>query len=206
MKTVDFDPVKALYVKVVGKQTQNSFITAKMFNLYENTTVRIVGTFSFDGDNSKKIILDNDFKGQSWQYSLDGGTTWKNGSGDEHLLTELEANQITSGNQIKMRFSGNTTEYTIKINKMDTPTITPYLNDWENRLIGITNKAGLEWKIEGTETWTDYIEEDPIVKGTKKLYVRAKATSNFTASDSVEYQFTEDLNTPKETYIPICMY
>lgn len=202
-KVVDFDPVKALYVKIVGKQTQNSFITAKMFNLYENTTVRIVGTFSFDGNNAKKIIIDNDFKGQSWQYSLDGGATWKNGSGDEHLLTDTEVNQITTENQIKMRFSGNTTEYTIKINKMNIPTITPYLNDWENRLIGITNKAELEWKIEGTEIWTDYVEEEPVVEGAKKLYVRAKATSNFTASDVLEYQFTEDINTPKETYIPI---
>ena len=202
-KVLDFDPVKALYVKVIGHRTQNSFITAKMFNLYENTTVRIVGTFSFDGDNGKKIILDNDFKGQSWQYSLDGGTTWKNGSGDEHLLTEAEIEQITADNQIKMRFSGNSTQYTIRINKMDTPTINPYLNDWENRLIGVTNQATLEWKIEGTNNWTDYSEEEPVVEGAKKLYIRAKATSNFAPSDILEYQFAEDVNTPRETYIPI---
>ncbi len=202
-KTVDFDPVKAQYVKIVGKRTQNSFITAKMFNLYENTTVRIVGTFSFDGDNAKKIILDNDFKGQSWQYSLDGGATWKNGSGDEHQLTETEVNQISAENQIKMRFDGNTTQYTIKINKTDTPTISTYLNDWENRLIGTNNKNGLEWQIEGTTTWTDYTAEDPIVEGTKKLYIRAIANGNNTASDPIEFQFTENTNTAKQQYIPI---
>ncbi len=202
-KVVEFDPVKAKYVKIVGKRTQNSFITARMFNLYENTTVRIVGTFSFDGDNAKKIIVDNDFKGQSWQYSLDGGATWKNGSGDEHLLTDAEIEQITSENQIKMKFAGNETQYTIKINKIDTPTITSYLNDWENTLIGVTNKNILEWRIEGTNTWTDYSVEDPIVEGAKKLYVRAKATSNFTASDILEYQFAEDTDTAKEKYIPI---
>ena len=202
-KVVDFDPVKALYVKVVGKQTQNSFITAKMFNLYENTTVRIVGTFSFDGEKGKKIILDNDFKGQSWQYSLDAGTTWKSGSGDEHLLTDAELEQINVDNKIKMRFDGNTTEYTININKMNTPTISPYLNDWENRLIGVNNKNGLEWKIEGTENWIDYTVEEPVVEGAKKLYIRTKATSNFTASDILEYQFAEDTNTAKEQYIPI---
>ncbi|MCI8309161.1 MAG: hypothetical protein HFJ57_07585 [Clostridia bacterium] len=206
-KTVDFEAVRAKYVKIVGKRTQTvgggSFITAAMFNFYEDTTVDIVAEFTFDGANAKKIVLDNDYKGQNWQYSLDGGTTWKNGSGDEHLLTDTEINQITSENQIKIRFAENSTQYIVKIKKMNTPTITPYLNDWENRLIGITNKAGLEWKIEGTNNWTDFTEEEPVVEGAKKLYVRAKATSNFTASDILEYQFAEDENTSKETYIPI---
>ena len=202
-KVVDFDPVKALYVKVVGKQTQNSFITAKMFNLYENTAIRIVGTFSFDGENGKKIILDNDFKGQSWQYSLDAGTTWKDGKGDEHLLTDEELEQINVDNKIKMRFDGNTTEYTINIKKMDTPTITPYANDWENRLIGVPNIETFEWKIEGDGSWKSFSDEEPVVEGNKKLLVRAKATGIYTASDNIEYQFTEDANTAKETYIPI---
>ena len=47
--------------------------------------------------------------------------------------------------------------------------MTPYVNDWENRLIGISSAitSTLEWKIEGTNKWTSYSEQEPIVKGNK---------------------------------------
>ena len=71
---------------------------------------------------------------------------------------------------------------------MATPTITAYLNDLENRLIGISNVESLEWKIEGDNSWTSYSEKEPIVVGNKKLLVRSKATGIFIASDPVEYR------------------
>jgi len=45
-KSVDFEPTEAQYIKIVGKETQsasssNSFIAAKMFNLYEDASNKV---------------------------------------------------------------------------------------------------------------------------------------------------------------------
>ncbi len=206
MKSVEFEPTKAKYIKIVGKKTQAasssmSFMVAAMFNLYENKTVELVGTFSFDGENGGKIVLLDEYKTLNWKYSLNGGTTWKNGT--DEALTQEEMNQIDENNKIKIKFEGNETIYTINIKKGETPNITPYVNDWENRLIGIANIDAFEWKIEGEDSWKSYSEEEAIVEGNKKLFVRAKATRNFVASDALEYQFNEDTDTNAEKYIPI---
>lgn len=208
MKSVDFDAAKAKYIKIVGKNTQaasagNSFIAGAMFNLYEDTTIKIVAQFSFDGENGKKIVLDEEYKDLKWQYTLDSGKTWKNGNGSEQILTVEELNQINEEDQIKIRFEGNKKEYNINIKKGTTPVLKPYLNDLENRLIGLTNTEILEWKLADSRTWQDYSEEEPVVTGDKTLLVRAKATSIYTASDAIEYQFTADTDTETEKYIPI---
>ncbi len=49
--------------------------------------------------------------------------------------------------------------YTINIKTGTVPTINAYLNDLENRLIGLDNKDILEWKLENDNNWTDYSEE-----------------------------------------------
>ncbi len=208
IKSVDFEPTKAKYIKIVGKKTQaasasNSFMVAAMFNLYENKAVELVGTYSFDGENGGKIALLDEYKTLDWKYSLDSGATWKDGTGDVHQLTQAEMNQIDENNKIKIKFDGNETIYTINIKKGETPNIIAYLNDWENRLIGVTNPEIFEWKIEGEALWKSFSDEEPVVQGNKKLLVRAKATGIYTASDALEYQFNEDVNTQKETYIPI---
>ena len=208
IKSVDFEPTKAKYIKIVGKKTQsasasNSFMVAAMFNLYENKAVEIVGTYSFDGENGGKIALLDEYKTLDWKYSLDSGATWKDGTGDVHQLRQEEMNQINENDKIKIKFKGNETLYTINIKKGETPNITPYVNDWENRLIGIAKPEILEWKCEGDEAWKSYSEQEPVVKGNKKLLLRAKATGIYTASDTLEYQFTEDTDTNQEKYIPI---
>ena len=208
IKSVDFEPTKAKYIKIVGKKTQsasasNSFMVAAMFNLYENKAVEIVGTYSFDGENGGKIALLDEYKTLDWKYSLDSGATWKDGTGDVHQLKQEEMNQINENDKIKIKFKGNETLYTINIKKGETPNITPYVNDWENRLIGIAKPEILEWKCEGDEAWKSYSEQEPVVKGNKKLLLRAKATGIYTASDTLEYQFTEDTDTNQEKYIPI---
>ena len=42
-----------------------------------------------------------------------------------------------------------------------------------------------------------------LIEGNRKLLVRAKPTGIYTASEPIEYQFTEDTNTNTEKYIPI---
>lgn len=212
MKNVEFDPVKAQYIKIVGKKTQaasasNSFMVSAMFNLYENTTAKIAGTFSFDGVNGKQIILDNEFENKKWEYSLDGGTTWKSVEENSHELNAEELEQVNDNDKIKLRFEGSSREYSINIKKAELPKISAYINDWENRLIGITNTDNLEWKIKSLEKntvgWTAYSEEEPIVEGNNTLLVRTKASGITSASDPVEFNFTAGTDTDKQKYVPI---
>ena len=206
-KTIDFEePVQVQYIKIVGARTSSggggNFIAARMFNFYEDTTIKIVADFSFDGTNGGKIILADEYKNSNWEYSIDGGNTWKAGNLSEHQLSEEELNQISEENKIKIRFNENEV-YTINIKTGTVPTINAYLNDLENRLIGLDNKDILEWKLENDNNWTDYSEEEPVVVGDRKLLVRAKAKGLYTASDIIEYQFTQDTDTETQKYVPI---
>ncbi len=197
------DPQKVQYIKIQATRASNgNWFTARAFNLYEDKTIVKVADFSFDGQNAGKISLVEEQQGKEWQYSLDGGTTWKNGESDSHQLTKEEINEITSENGIRIKIAGDETKYIINIHKSSTPSINPYLNDLENRLINITGIENLEWKIDDGE-WTSYQEKEPIVTGTRKLYIRTKATRNYAASDAIEYQFTEDNQENNAKYIPI---
>ena len=207
-KTVDFDdPIQVQYIKLIGSRTSSagggSFIAARMFNFYEDTTIKVVASFSFDGNNAGEIVLANEYKNSNWKYSIDSGLNWKTGNGDIHELTTEEINQINENDKIKIKFDGNETEYTINIKKGNIPDINPYINDWENRLIGINNVDTLEWKYEDTNDWTSYSEIEPIVEGNRKLLIRTKATGIYCASEIREYQFTEDTDSDTEKYVPI---
>ena len=184
------------------------FASIAMVNLYEDTTVKKVADFSFDGEEANKIILVDEFKGSNWEYSLDGGTTWKRGTSDTYTLTVEEIEQVNGDNKIKLRINNN--EYVINIQKSSRPTITAYLNDLENRLIGMDNTDGLEWKIERIEgrarnanDWTDYSEEEPVVEGYAKLLIRQKARNLFAASEAIELIFTADNQPDTRKYIPV---
>ena len=172
------------YVKIEA-EGYGIFASLAMVNLYENTEVKRVASFSFDGENAKKIVLEDEYKTLNWEYSLNSGETWKSVNGAECLLSEEEINTINIDDKIKIRFENNEQEYTINIQKLATPTITPYLNDLENRLIGMTNIDNLEWKIEGEDNWKSYVEEEPVVQGDNKLLVRERAKGFFTASDII---------------------
>ncbi len=204
LRRIDFDfSVYGQYVKI-EMNTYNMFASLAMVNLYEDTTVKTVATFSFDGNNAGKIVLTDEYKGTAWEYSLDGGATWKEAGADEQELSSDELQAINTDNNIKIRMTAIDTESTIYIHKRQIPTMpnSLYLNDLENRLIGLTDVDSLEWKIEDGK-WTSYSDEEPIVTGTRKLYVRNKAAGSLTASDALEYSFTEDNQPDTEKYIPI---
>lgn len=194
-------PAYGQYVKI-EMDTTNMFASLAMVNLYEDVTVVTLGTFSFDGQNAGKIMILDDFKGKSWEYSLDGGTTWKNGKGDEHLLTTEELAKINADHKIKIRL--NNKESTIEIQRQEPPVITAYLNDLENRLIGMGDTSKLEWRMQNKiGNWTSYDEQEPIVPGDTKLFIRKKANGILTPSEAVEYTFTADNQPNTARYVPI---
>lgn len=206
LRRINFEQsVYGQYVKV-EMNTYSMFASLAMVNLYENTTVQTVATFLFDGNNAGKIVLVDEFKGKVWEYSLDGGNTWTQASGDEVQLSSSELENVNENDDIKIRVTEaeSSIESTIVIGKQSAPVIPSkmYLNDWENRLIGLTDVEDLEWKIDDGN-WTSYKAEEPIVTGNRKLYIRNKATGNLAASDILEYQFTDDNQTDTAKYIPI---
>ncbi len=200
-KSVEFDEsVYGKYIKF-EMDTYNMFSAVSMINLFEDKTKVTLANFSFNGENAGKIVLVDEFKGTDWEYSLDAGKTWKKGTGDSHGLTETELQQINSNDQIKVRLNGK--EFTIVIKNQEAPSISAYLNDLENRLIGITNIDNLEWKIEGNTKWTSYSEKEPVVLGDKKLLIRKKAAGTLMPSDAVEFVFTADNQPDTAKYVSI---
>ncbi len=207
MKSIDFEPAKVQYIKIVGKRTQSasssqSFMTAAMFNLYEDTTLKTLANFSFNGENAGEIILEDEFKGSNWKYSIDSGNTWKNVNEDSCKLTDEELNKINENDKIKILVDGNSKEYIINIKEGTVPE-RAYLNDLENRPIGLANIENLEWKYADDSNWISYQEQEPLATGNKLLLVRRKAKGIHTASQAIEYQFTDDNQPETEKYIPI---
>ncbi len=196
-------PAYGQYVKI-ELDTKNMFASLAMVNLFEDVTVVTLGTFSFDGEDAGKIMLIDEFKGTNWEYSLDGGTNWKTGTGDEQQLSAEELSQINADNKIKIRLKQGNKESTINIQNQDAPVITAYLNDLENRLIGMGDTSKLEWRTQNTTgNWTSYSEQEAIVTGDTKLFIRKKATSTLLASEAVEFTFTEDNQPNTAKYVPI---
>ena len=197
------NPSKVQYVKIVADRTNGNWFAARMFNFYEDKTIKTAVKFSFDGANAGKIMLEGENENAHWSYSLNGGATWKETNGKEYQLSAEEINQINENDKIKIRFAGEQTEYVIQIKKGETPEEAAYVNDWENRLIGQNNSNTLEWKLSGEEAWKSYAEQEPVVTGNNTLLVRTKGTGIYTPSESLEYQFTKDKDTDTEKYIPI---
>ncbi len=206
LRRINFEQsVYGQYVKV-EMNTYSMFASLAMVNLYEDTTAKTVATFLFDGDNAGKIVLIDEFKGKAWEYSLDGGNTWTQANGDEIQLSSSELQEINEEDNVKIRITEaeENIESIIGISKQQLPVMpnTVYLNDLENRLIGLSDVAELEWKIDDGR-WTSYQDEEPIVTGDRKLYIRKQAKGNLTASDALEYQFTEDNQPETAEYISI---
>ena len=180
-----------------------SFIAGAMLIFYENTTVKVVASFSFDGNNAGKIVLNDSEYSGDWKYSIDGGNTWINASGNNTQLSTATLNSITSENGIKIKINGDDSIYSINIKEPSLLELSPYVNDLENRLIAIGDSSKLEWKYSDTDNWISYSDEEPVVLGNRTLQVRAKATSTTKASNVLEYEFTEDNQPETAKYIPI---
>lgn len=187
--------------KATQSQTLQPAATQRMANHLLGNNNFTLATFSFDGDNAGKIILNEVYSGQSnLQYSLDGGVIWKSaGTVKEHQLSKEELEQITAEKDLLVKLEGTSNYFTIDITSGNAPSGL-YTNDRENKLIGDVSK--LEWKDEGTEKWTK-IDSKTTFEGDKTIQVRRAATGTAVASTSVQYSFTEDTDTKERKYIPL---
>ena len=159
--------------------------------------------FSFDGEDAGCIVLSDRFDnvGIQWDYILKGKsknakdwTTVIFNADSEHKrkLTDEEIKSITAENDIYVHIIGTSYDdanlYKIDITEQKNPET--YLNDLENRIIGVS--LNTEWKYKDSEEWTTYEKTSPDLTGDKIVQIRQPATGTMLTSEITEYTFTDD--------------
>lgn len=200
-------------LKVTAQDTLQYSTTTAMAKHLLGVVDSEVATFSFDGEKAGEIVLGKQFEGTTpaWDYSLDGGKTWSSGDNHDKWITDHEyklsadeIKQITAETDIKIHISGVSWEeknyYTIDITEQDLPK-TLYANDWENRVVGVTEI--MEWRWDENDTWKSYREQAPQRIGDVSVQVRAGATGTKLPSEPRTFTFTADTEVPERKYLPI---
>ena len=183
----------------------NVCVTVAQYLLNGNTTH--LASFSFDGENAGKIVLNEKYDGSSIQvrYSLDGGTTWKESQEHKIPLTQQELDGLTAEQDIKVGLVGVDTIYTIDLVAGKSPKQNKVSsNDLENLFVGATEH--LEYSQDGGKTWKDYpagLNGDVHFEGDQTIQIRYKNYGTHLKSDADVYTFSKDSNTPEKTYLPL---
>jgi len=174
------------------------------FLLGENgETLVDLATFSFDGENAGRIIINDKYANSEIRvkYSLDGQKTWK--ETDSHVieLSDEEIAQINAKDDIAVGLVGSNDAYVIDIKEgIKTNNSTLYKNDLENRLIGKTEN--LLVSTDGGETWSDYTE-DMRFPGRQVVKTKYKAHGVYLESGVDQYTFLPDDNNPSKKYVTL---
>jgi hypothetical protein len=173
-----------------------------------NGEVSELATFSFDGENAGKIVLNSKYEGSSirLEYSLDGGNNWI--ETDQHTieLTPDQIASITADNDIKVSLVGTTDVHVIDI--LEGKTVSGlYANDLENLLIGSEqNLSNLEFSTDNGNTWCNYIgglENGIRIEGNTTVKARYKAYGTYLQGKEATYTFTNDTNTKDRSYVQL---
>ena len=234
LKTINLKkPTACKYIKIVADKTYGNsegevhmYLSGNMLNFYEDTvyedTAQIddLATFSFDGENANKIVLNSRYDNSSVKvkYSLDGGKSWT--ETDKHIidLTKEEINSINADNNIIVGLVGINATYTIDILPGETINASSiYANDNENTLIG--KLENLEFSVDNGQTWSDYVVEDNSdtknlgydidskgrirFDGDKTVKVRYKANGRKLQSSELVYKFTKNTDTENRKYVKL---
>lgn len=177
--TVEVDMLKTEALYKATKATSQESLQPNACKELANTLIGEnkvdLASFSFDGDNAGKIILNSKYDDYEFQvqYSLDGGENWKATLEHQISLTSEEINSITAENDIKVKISGSNEVFTIDILEGENISkSTLDINDDEDRFMGKTNN--LQYSLDGGNTWLDYTSETTF-EGTMKVKVRYKA-------------------------------
>ncbi len=186
--------------------TESEYIQASATNAVANYLLsnhKPIATFSFDGDDANKIVLEERFKDTDvkWEYNLvsalPNDNNWKNAEGISHELTEEELAQIHEETDIHLKISGSETIYDINIEKSDVP-LRVENNDNENIITG-TDET-MEWKT-GNSGWTSFKDSEPNLEGNVTINIRVGYTANKIASEPVTLEFTDADSNVKRSYI-----
>ncbi len=160
-----------------------------------------IATFSFDGENKNKIVLNERFQDNEvkWQYNLTSNNDdWHTVSGNEVLLTDEEIALIHPETDIMIRIIGALDNvYNIDIKKEElSPELT--INDLENTIINYNEL--MEWSYDGL-TWQQFSNELPVLDGDIEVIVRIMRHGVYLESDSMTFTFTKDDDIEEKSYI-----
>lgn len=197
-------------LKRATKATSANTIFSKEVPVIANALLGIVdsriATFSFDGENAGKIMLNKQLQSAqtSWSYSLDGGNTWKDTDDSFVQLTKEELESISPTNDIKVHITGLPKNpeniYTIDIIQGVFPAGSVSIDDFENRFNGTNNK--MEWTTDLNGEWQAFSDATPLFKGDVVVYVRMIATGVYTTTTPVHYTFTTNASSLTNRFIP----
>lgn len=164
-----------------------------------------LATFSFDGADANTIKLGAQFAsgGTPWEYSLDGGSSWKQlvGGQVKEKLTDEQVASITPENDILVRFIGSNTINAIDIGIASKELPRHFLNDRTNALYfeDSAMPAKIETRI-GDGAWTRLTERN-LFPGDVDVQVRRAASGTMLPSDPTTLSFSEDAETGM-TFVP----
>jgi len=196
-------------LKKATKATSANTIYTKEVPIIANAILGVVdskvATFSFDGANANKIVLSKQLQSAqvSWEYSLDGGDTWKEVHESSIQLTKEEVDSITAENDIKIHIIGiprtDANIYTIDIKNGVFPSGTVSIDDYENHFNGTNEK--MEWTTDLNGEWQAFSDATPLFKGDVVVYVRMIATGIYTTTSPVHYTFTTNASSLTNRFI-----
>lgn len=162
-----------------------------------------LASFSFDGNDAGKIVLNEKYDNYDFQvqYSLDGGNTWETSLEHKILLSSEQLASITAENDIKVKISGSEEVFTIDIkNGENISTTNLAVNDDENRLVG--KNTNLEYSIDEGLTWKDYTG-DVIIEGNQVIKARYRANGVYLSGAEEQFTFTRNTDPINNQYIPV---
>lgn len=174
--------------------------TQKMAKALMGKNTTALATFSFDGENAGKIMINDKYDGSDIRvrYSLDNKETWIETNDHVIELTQEQLDSINDTNDIIVGLVGTDATYTIDITKATKPNLS--YNDRENCFLKYS--AGLMFSTDNGETWCDY-NSDIVFEGNQTVQVRYKAVGTRLASDPSEYTFYQDNDAATRKYISV---
>ena len=187
--------------KVISQPDICKIEATYLLGLEENNKL---ATFSFDGENKNKLVINTTYSLIRYKYSLDNGLTWSETitSDTMHELTSSEINLITSENDILIWLDGWGTINKEKAYRIDILPGSPIKNiennDNENTFLGIFDN--LEYSLDETN-WQDLTSES-YFEGDKIVYVRNKNFNTTLPGEITTFIFTNNIDENRK-YIPI---
>lgn len=168
-------------------QYQDAIAIAK--NLLNNNREDFA-SFSFDGENENKIIINDKYKdvGLDILYSVDGGKKWiEAGNVKDITLSAEQLKVVNENDDLKLCVKGSNAIFNIDIQKGQAPTKV-VVNDFENRLLGPVEN--LEVSTNNGESWTDYNNQR--FEGDQSVLARYKAHGMYSQGDFSKFDFHLD--------------
>lgn len=205
--TVEIDMLKTDALNKASKATDKESLQPNACKEIANALIGTdkvdLASFSFDGENAGKIVMNSKYDDYDFQvqYSLDGGKSWKATLEHKILLSKEQIESITAKNDIKVKISGSKEVFTIDIVEgQDISLNSLAINDDEDIFVGKVDN--LEYSIDGGKTWSDY-NNSIHFEGTQKIKARYKAYDRYLSGNITEFEFTKDTNPETNKYISI---